>query len=136
MSNRHRLAAVSSSDGSISYRVYYQDQAGLIKESCFDEEKGWYVRENCIVAKDAKKPSPLAAVSWAGGNEIRVYYMNSRSAILERKWSVESSDDLGVWQPGTTVKCEKPDPLTHFAVARTEVERQLQAAAVLPVGEP
>lgn len=36
------------------------------------------------------------------------------------KWSVESSDDLGVWQPGTIVKCEKPGPLTHLAVARTE----------------
>lgn len=70
MSNRHRLAAVSSSDGSTSYRVYYQDQAGLIKESCFDEEKGWYVREKGIVAKDAKKHSPLAVVSWAGGNEL------------------------------------------------------------------
>lgn len=121
MSNRNRLAAVGSGDGLISYRVYYQDQAGLIKESCFDEDKGWYVRENCIVAKDAKKTSsPLAAVSWAGGNEIRVYYMNSKNMILERKWSVESSDELGVWQSGTVVKYEKPDPLTHFAVARTE----------------
>jgi len=74
MSLRTRLAAIGSREGSVSYRVYYQDLDGLIKESCYDEDKGWYVRENCIVANDAKTYSPLAAVSWASGNEVRVRF--------------------------------------------------------------
>lgn len=126
MLSRTRLAAVAFNesdafnDGSANYRVYYQDSGLLLKESCFEESKGWYVRENCIVATDAKKYTPLAAASWANGNEIRIYYMNNKSKVLERKWNREGSEDNGVWQAGRDPGCTAPDPQTQLAVACTE----------------
>jgi hypothetical protein len=86
MLSRTRLAAVGFNEsdafdnGSANYRVYYQDSGLLLKESCFEKSKGWFVRENCVVATDAKKHTPLAAVSWANGNEVcphLKYYQHS-----------------------------------------------------------
>ncbi|KAI0448303.1 hypothetical protein F5B21DRAFT_155446 [Xylaria acuta] len=120
MLSHTRLAAVGFNDGQNKYRVFYQDSSLLLKESCFEESKGWYVRENCIVANDAKKLTPLAAVSWASGTEIRVYYMNNKNKIVERKWSVDGTEEFGVWQAGGPVECTTPDPLTRLAATCVE----------------
>lgn len=74
MLNHTRLAAVGFDNGQNNYRVFYQDAGLLLKESCFEASKGWYVRENCLVAKDAKKQTPLAAVMWASGQEVIKFY--------------------------------------------------------------
>lgn len=77
MPSRSRLAAAAFNDGQSNYRVFYQDSSFLLKESCFEDSKGWYIRENCIVANDAKKYTSLAAVSWADGNEVSLPHLDS-----------------------------------------------------------
>ncbi|KAI3323685.1 hypothetical protein HD806DRAFT_534808 [Xylariaceae sp. AK1471] len=81
MLSHTRLAAVGFDDDQNKYRVFYQDSGLLLKESCFDESKGWYVRENCIVANDAKELTPLAAVSWASGHEVISWSIDYRSYL-------------------------------------------------------
>ncbi|KAI1172215.1 hypothetical protein F4777DRAFT_522653 [Nemania sp. FL0916] len=120
MLNCTRLAAVGFDNGQNTYRVFYQDSDLLLKESCFEESRGWYVRENCTVASDAKKLTPLAAVCWANGREIRVYYMNNTNQILERKWSANDTEKPGAWEPGSTVQCTTPGPLTQLAATCVE----------------
>ncbi|RYC61561.1 hypothetical protein CHU98_g4654 [Xylaria longipes] len=99
MLSHTRLAAVGFNDGQNKYRVFYQDSGLLLKESCFEELKGWYVRENCIVANDAKKLTPLAAVSWANGTEepdgsltLRLFYQSAHRELRQTSYSSEKAE--------------------------------------------
>jgi hypothetical protein len=52
--------------GKRNIRVYYQfDDEDAIRESCFDQDHGWYVRENGIVGTNARRNSPVSATRWS-----------------------------------------------------------------------
>jgi hypothetical protein len=50
-------------------RTYYRyDDDKSIRESCFREDYGWFVRGNGVVTRDAKTNSPIAATCWLDDN--------------------------------------------------------------------
>jgi len=78
-------------------RVYYQDK-GFIKESCYDNNNGWYTRGKDIVTTNARNnpPTPIAAITGdtrANNEEIRVYYVNISNRICE----CIRTNDAGDW---------------------------------------
>ncbi|KAI9860288.1 MAG: hypothetical protein M1813_006177 [Trichoglossum hirsutum] len=124
MLNFTRLAAVAFGDNENSYRVYYQDSEGIIRQSCYDESNGWYIIDDGVVANSAKIETPIAVATWADGKEMRVYYMSkdSPSRLVERKWTVRNSNDLGIWEDGADLKSTNPEPRTQLAVACAETD--------------
>jgi hypothetical protein len=66
-----RLAATEfvDLDGSRHLRVYYQNEDGHIKESCYDSSNGWHARV-ADVAVAARKNSPIAVATWNKGTNV------------------------------------------------------------------
>lgn len=50
-------------------RVYYQD-ADMIKESCYNDNDGWYTTPNDVVAREVRDASPPTATNWENGTQI------------------------------------------------------------------
>ncbi|KDQ62187.1 hypothetical protein JAAARDRAFT_189545 [Jaapia argillacea MUCL 33604] len=80
-------------------RVYFQDEEGWIREAWCEDgewstEDAGYVREKCeeriFCETIVKLNTPLAAVSWDNGNEIRVYYLSITNTLREYRWSSKS----------------------------------------------
>ena len=104
-----RLAAVGFDNGSTNYRVYYQDANFLLKESRFEAARGWHVRENCIVAGDAKEGTAIAATSWDDGCEIRLYYLDGHNKIREVSappWRINPYSPASAQQAPNTPKAK------------------------------
>ncbi|RPB27811.1 hypothetical protein L211DRAFT_833794 [Terfezia boudieri ATCC MYA-4762] len=72
--------------------------AASIYHSTFRKtDPGWtLVDRPVLVAVDAKKQSPLAAVTWANGLKGAVYYLNERNIICERV----TTDGGNTWNEG------------------------------------
>ncbi|KAL8787650.1 MAG: hypothetical protein Q9213_002081 [Squamulea squamosa] len=81
------LASVawSSPDGLRSRRLYYQDDAGTVKESAWNSSADqWYLSNNNLA--NAKRTSPIAAA--VAGNstwpfQINVYYIDLQGHVVE-----------------------------------------------------
>lgn len=66
------MATVASLDsvefflgGNRNLRVYYQfGDDNTVRESCFAQDYGWFIRGNGIISKDAKRNSPITATRW------------------------------------------------------------------------
>ncbi|GFF60118.1 WD repeat-containing protein 5 homolog [Aspergillus udagawae] len=73
--------------GNRNLRVYYQfGDDNTLRESCFAQDYGWFIRGNGIIAKDAKRNSPVTATRWTdnpGTTQIRVYYVDDAHDIRE-----------------------------------------------------
>ncbi|KAK3369409.1 hypothetical protein B0T24DRAFT_681421 [Lasiosphaeria ovina] len=67
--------------GKAIIRLYYQ--AGKqIRESCFDDENGWYVRpSDDLVATNAKGRSPIAATNLNDGRKTSVFYLDDNNKL-------------------------------------------------------
>lgn len=60
-------------DGKKQLRVYYQTtDDGVIRESSFDQQIGWFVRGDGVVSNKAKNKSPITATRWNKGDETQV----------------------------------------------------------------
>ncbi|GIC92815.1 uncharacterized protein Aud_009288 [Aspergillus udagawae] len=88
--------------GNRNLRVYYQfGDDNTLRESCFAQDYGWFIRGNGIIAKDAKRNSPVTATRWTdnpGTTQIRVYYVDDAHDIREvrfdsseQNWSVQDN---------------------------------------------
>jgi len=52
-------------DGGRHIRVYYQfDDDTTIRESCYHQDYGWFVRGDGVVISNAKNKSPITATRW------------------------------------------------------------------------
>jgi len=52
-------------DGKKQLRVYYQtSDDGVIRESSFEHQNGWFVKGDGVVSNKAKKKSPITATRW------------------------------------------------------------------------
>ncbi|KAL7270489.1 hypothetical protein RUND412_006804 [Rhizina undulata] len=81
------IASTKFFDGNgLHLRVYYQDTYGNIRESYWDQGRGWNLRGDGIIVK-AKLNSPIAVVSWASGVQIRAYYLNEQDCVCEKVYS-------------------------------------------------
>lgn len=63
---RSAVAAVAASDN--SFRIYFQDTQNGIREGVYKDGK-WNVSGKAIF--NARRLSPLSAVSWDGGSQVR-----------------------------------------------------------------
>ncbi|GAW15295.1 hypothetical protein ANO14919_047040 [Xylariales sp. No.14919] len=77
---RTAMAATASSPWNC--RVYYQNAAGVIQES-FHLDGVW----THSTLFSAKPFTPLAAISWEGGREVRVYCLSVDDLLQEWCWS-------------------------------------------------
>lgn len=51
-------------------RVYYQyGDDSTIREACYQEEYGWFVRGDGVVTREAKSDSPIAATWWVDNED-------------------------------------------------------------------
>ncbi|KAK6450925.1 hypothetical protein FP744_10007176 [Trichoderma asperellum] len=91
---RSAVTAVAASGK--SFRVYFQDTKDGIREGVFHEGK-WTVSGKAIFY--AKRLTPLSAVSWDRGNQIRIYSI-SADGLLE-EWCYSNG---GQWAPGYLTK--------------------------------
>ncbi|KAM0465859.1 hypothetical protein ACHAPV_000804 [Trichoderma viride] len=91
---RSAVAAVAAS--SKSFRIYFQDTQNGIREGVYNDGK-WTVSGKAIFR--ARRLSPLSAVSWDGGSQIRIYSI-SEDGLLE-EWCNGSG---GQWVPGYLTK--------------------------------
>ncbi|KAL1981057.1 hypothetical protein VTN96DRAFT_3122 [Rasamsonia emersonii] len=82
-------------------RVYYQD-GDLIKQSCYNDDDGWYTMPNDIVARDT-----------------RVYYLDKQGQTRLRVRLTSAAGDEGEW---TDAKFPAVKPLqsTQLTAARTD----------------
>jgi hypothetical protein len=74
-------------DGVRCFRVYYRSPNDTtIRESCYQQDIGWFVRGDGVVTRQAKKGSPLTAIRmcWEDGSiEIIVLYLDARDNICK-----------------------------------------------------
>jgi hypothetical protein len=63
---RSAVAAIAAS--AKSFRIYFQDTQNGIREAVYNDGK-WTISNKAIF--QAKRLSPLSAVSWDGGNQVR-----------------------------------------------------------------
>ena len=50
-------------------RVYYQDDVGNIRETCYDEDRGWFIPDADIVGV-GRLNTGIAAVTWGNGTQV------------------------------------------------------------------
>lgn len=68
--NRTPLASISFKDGNGDHiRVYYQDEAGNIRETFYDDGNGWALREKDIVGV-GRLNTGIAATVWNNGTQV------------------------------------------------------------------
>jgi hypothetical protein len=68
--NGSPLAALSFADGNGAHiRVYYQATDGSIKETFYDDKKGWALRSVDVIGK-AKLNAGIAGCAWANGTQV------------------------------------------------------------------
>ncbi|OCL05943.1 hypothetical protein AOQ84DRAFT_390547 [Glonium stellatum] len=99
-----RLKAVSYDDpdrpGKKITRVYYQVNS-QIRESCFDDDNGWYVRGGDVVAANAKPRSPISATIHADGKMTSIFYIDSANRLCRRVRTTAKAGDKGEWLDGS-----------------------------------
>jgi hypothetical protein len=79
-----RLAAMEYFDQDKKFiRVYYQD-GNYIKESCYDNEEGWYTMPNDIVATGVRDKTPIAATNWHTGRQVGLAAEYPQSSLVVR----------------------------------------------------
>lgn len=62
-------------------RVYYQTADHKIRESCYDEDDGWFINGNGIVSSDARGSSPITVTRWIGLNDdVQVILLHNSSS--------------------------------------------------------
>ncbi|KAL6890455.1 fucose-specific lectin [Trichoderma evansii] len=87
---RSAVAAVAAS--ARSFRIYFQDTQNGIREGVYHDGK-WTVSGKAIFY--AKRLTPLSAVSWDGGNQVRIYSISEDDSLEE--WCYSNG---GRWVPG------------------------------------
>ncbi|KAI1367966.1 fucose-specific lectin [Xylaria arbuscula] len=83
--------------GEYECKVYYQDTTGVIRES-IHLVSGW--KHTTTSTFSAKPASPLAAISFDSGNQVRVYCVSSANVLEEYCYS----STQGSWVPGALNK--------------------------------
>ncbi|GIK03436.1 hypothetical protein Aspvir_007505 [Aspergillus viridinutans] len=100
--------------GKRNLRVYYQfDDDNIIRESCFAQDFGWFVNGNGIVAKNAKRSSPITVTRWT----MRVYYLDHAYNICEGNnhltspWTSQAIGNVADTEigPGSQLAIARPD---------------------------
>ena len=67
--NRTGLASIFYTDSNGKHvRIYYQDTAGVIRETSYDDAVGWYIGPNDVVGV-GRINTPIAAVVWDSGKQ-------------------------------------------------------------------
>ncbi|KAI5810735.1 hypothetical protein BZA77DRAFT_163126 [Pyronema omphalodes] len=96
--NGSPVAALSFADGNGAHiRVYYQATDGSIKETFYDDHRGWALRDIDVIGK-AKLNAGIACCAWANGTQIRVYFIDNNNKICER---IYEGGAAGSWHDGT-----------------------------------
>jgi hypothetical protein len=53
-------------------RVYYQTKDRNIRETSYESDNGWFVRQTSIIAGNAMANSPITATRWIENNIAQV----------------------------------------------------------------
>ncbi|KAF8419169.1 hypothetical protein EV426DRAFT_616170 [Tirmania nivea] len=81
------------------------ESASIYHSTLRKTDPGWtLVSRPILVATDAKKKSPLAAVTWSNGLKGAAYYLNERHIICERV----TADGGKTWRDGSLTKWAIP----------------------------
>lgn len=66
-------------------RIYFQDAYGHIRQLCETDQDGmrWTIAPGHLGIQDAKRGTPLAAISRRNGSEIRIFYVTTRNMLHE-----------------------------------------------------
>ncbi|EED22485.1 hypothetical protein TSTA_059830 [Talaromyces stipitatus ATCC 10500] len=75
-------------DGKRHIRVYYQFSGvdKVIRESCYHQEHGWFVKGDGVVTDLAKNNTPITATRWTedgGSTQIRVFFLDEQNNIRQ-----------------------------------------------------
>lgn len=101
--NRSNLAAISFADGNGDHiRIYYQDAEGYIRETFYDNGRGWARRDGDVIGK-GKLNTGIAATTWDKGTQIRVYYLSEDSHLVERCYT---GGGAGEWSDGSLTRAK------------------------------
>lgn len=107
-------------DGKRHIRVYYQlEDEPCIRESCFQDDLGWFVRENGLVVINAKKSSPIVVTRWTendGPTQVGLhvtYYWELLRQVLDHCLLSGFSQQ---YLPGTVRCCIFESQLTRQAL--------------------
>jgi len=105
-------------------RTYYQTNDKKIRETSYEAEKGWFVRENTVIATNARANSPITATHWFKDNKvhIRVYFLDESRKICERAGE-HTASGTG-WRSG--------NPLQLHGNKETNVAEASQLAVARP----
>nr|WOD46597.1 hypothetical protein [Trichoderma atroviride] len=109
-----RTAVAAIAISSVSFRIYFQDTENGIREGVYHDGK-WTFSGKALF--HARRLSPLAAITWDEGSEIRVYSV-SEDGLLE-EWCYGS---VGKWVPGGLTKL-KVQTAPDSSVAAVNWER-------------
>lgn len=67
---RTPLASISFQDNGGSHiRVYYQDTSGNIRETFYDDNRGWQERPENVIGR-GKLNTGIAVTQWANGTQV------------------------------------------------------------------
>ncbi|KAI0790184.1 hypothetical protein BC629DRAFT_395157 [Irpex lacteus] len=84
--------AVTGDDKAGEITLFYQDKAGYL---CYRVAKSMIWDEPVVMGK-AVNGTGIAAVSWSGNKQIRVYYQDEHFNILERAYSKDTWNTNGI----------------------------------------
>ena len=71
--NRTNIASITfTDDNGVHIRVYYQDNDGNIRETFYDQQSGWALRELDIIGV-GRLNTGIAATTWNRGSQVSVH---------------------------------------------------------------